>query len=96
MKEILAKLIERCWSDSSFKERLTSDPKAVLKELGVDLPDNVKVNIVENTRDVVNLVIPVAPNRAQSQVSLEAAAKLATYTDCCLTVSTCPTHDFHC
>ncbi len=43
---------------SEFRQRLLQEPEKVLAEAGIELPDGVKVRFVENTRDVVHIVIP--------------------------------------
>ena len=45
-------------NDKAFKKRLMSDPKAVLKENGLELPQGVDVKIVENTDTVFHLTLP--------------------------------------
>jgi hypothetical protein len=43
-----ARIVAHTWVDEGFKNRLFADPKAVLKENGIDFPENVKVNISED------------------------------------------------
>ena len=38
-----------------------SDPKAVLKEHGLDVPDNMDVKVVENADDCVHITLPAPP-----------------------------------
>ncbi|EIC22731.1 NHLP leader peptide family RiPP precursor [Thiorhodovibrio frisius] len=51
-------LIAKCWADEAFKQRLLADPAGTLKAEGVAVPDGVKINALENTAQVLNLVIP--------------------------------------
>ena len=37
-KDALALLFAACWKDEALKARLMADPKAVLKEHGLDVP----------------------------------------------------------
>jgi hypothetical protein len=60
-------LVARAWSDPALKAKLLTDPAAALKEEGVNLPAGMKVNVVENTDTVLNLVMPVKP--APSELS---------------------------
>ena len=39
-----------------------SDPKAVLKEYGLDVPDNLDVKVVENSDDCVHITLPAPPD----------------------------------
>lgn len=41
-----------------FRQRLLQDPQTVLAEAGIELPPGVKVRFVENTKEVVHIVIP--------------------------------------
>jgi Nitrile hydratase, alpha chain len=50
---------ERIWSDEALKTRLLSDPKPVLAEFGLDVPDSLSVQVHENTPQLVNFVLPL-------------------------------------
>jgi len=41
-----------------------ADPKAVLAEYGIDVPDGIVVNVVENSDNTVHITMPVAPTDA--------------------------------
>jgi hypothetical protein len=56
-----ARVVSRAWTDPAFRGRLTSDPKAALKEEGIQLPDDVQVKVLQNTPTLQHLVLPVAP-----------------------------------
>jgi hypothetical protein len=53
-KSVILKAVE----DPPFRERLLREPAAVLREAGIVLPEGLKVTFVENTRDVVHIVVP--------------------------------------
>ena len=38
-----------------------ADPKAVLKEHGLDVPDNLDVKVVENADNCVHITLPAPP-----------------------------------
>ena len=57
----LAQLFAACWKDEALKARLMADPKAVLKEHGLDVPDGIDVKVVENADDCVHLTLPAPP-----------------------------------
>ena len=57
----LAALFAACWKDEALKVRFQSDPKAVLAEYGIDVPDGIDVNVVENTDNTVHITMPQAP-----------------------------------
>jgi nitrile hydratase subunit alpha len=52
-----ARLVARAWVDQAFKERLLSDPKAACAELGIDASGLVEFVVLENTKNVHNLVV---------------------------------------
>ncbi len=57
----MAKIIARAWSDESFKERLISNPRAALTEYKIFLPAGVEVKVLEQTVDVMYIVLPLKP-----------------------------------
>ena len=56
-----AKVIAKAWADQDFKQKLLADPKAVLKECGIEFPENVKLNLLEGKEDEITLTLPVKP-----------------------------------
>jgi len=60
-RNALAQLFASCWKDEALKARFMSDPKAVLKEHGLEFPDGIDVKVVENAADCVHITLPAAP-----------------------------------
>ena len=60
-KNQLMQLFAACWKDDALKTRFMSEPKAVLGEYGLDVPDGVDVKVVENVEDCVYITLPAAP-----------------------------------
>jgi len=58
----LAALFAACWKDEALKARFMADPKAVLAEHGIDVPDGINVNVVENSENTVHITMPMAPD----------------------------------
>ena len=54
-------LIAACWKDDALKQRFLSDPHAVLADHGMDVPEGMNVNVVENTDNTVHVTLPAAP-----------------------------------
>jgi|GEM_PF-415632 len=54
-------LVARAWSDESFKQRLIDDPADVLREEGIEVPDDVELKVVEETDQTRYLVLPSSP-----------------------------------
>ena len=59
-RNALANLLPRA-GRTRRSRRLMADPKAVLKEYGLDVPDNLDVKVVENADDCVHLTLPAPP-----------------------------------
>ena len=54
-------LIAKAFKDPKFREGLLKDPRSVIsKELGVEIPKDISINILEETADRVYLVLPAA------------------------------------
>jgi hypothetical protein len=57
--EIERKLIERSLEDEAFRQRLLADPRAAIEqELGTRLPESIEVRAVEETPEIIYLVLP--------------------------------------
>ena len=61
-KNALAQLFTACWKDEALKARFMSEPKDVLKEHGLDVPDGIDVKVVENKEDCVHITLPAPPS----------------------------------
>ena len=72
----LAELFAACWKDEALKQRFMSDPKAVLAEYDMDVPDGMDVKVVENADNTVHITMPAAPDghMSLSDEELSAAA----------------------
>ena len=60
-KNQLASLFAACWKDETLKARFMSDPKAVLAEYGMEVPDGMDVKVVENADNCVHITMPAPP-----------------------------------
>jgi hypothetical protein len=68
-KKQLAKIIAHAWVDPTFKDRLVARPEQVFRTEGIEVPANVKLSVVEDTPQKVNLVLS---NKARLQTSIGA------------------------
>ena len=59
--DAFARVFTACWKDEAFKARFLSEPKAVLAEHGVKLPDAIDVKVVENADTTVHITLPMPP-----------------------------------
>jgi len=70
----LVDLFAACWKDEALKQRFMSDPRVVLAEYGIDVPDGMDVNVVENTDNTVHITLPMKPSDELSDDELSDAA----------------------
>ena len=61
----LTELFAACWKDEALKARFMADPKAVLAEYDMDVPDDMDVKVVENADNTVHITMPAAPDGHQ-------------------------------
>ena len=61
-KNQLAALFAACWKDEALKARFMSDPKAVLAEYDMAVPDGMDVKVVENADNCVHITMPAPPS----------------------------------
>ena len=92
----LADLFAACWKDEALKQRFMADPKAVLAEYGMDVPDGIDVNVVENTDTTVHITMPAPPSGGMDLSDEElsnAAGGSPDVTGCVRDCHACWTHD---
>lgn len=58
-----------------YRSRVVKDPRGVLKEFGLELPPDMKVQVYDSTADIRYLVIPARPPGTE-QLSEDALAQL--------------------
>ena len=76
-REFEANIIAKVWQDEAFKQKLLSNPVAVYEEeLDRKAPDNMKIQVLEETSDITYLVIPKKPESSEelSEEALESVA----------------------
>ena len=56
-----AGVIAKAWHDPDFKERLKKEPKKVLEENGVSVPDDMEIKVVEDGHHVKHMALPHKP-----------------------------------
>ena len=54
----VGQLLLKVWQDPTFKRRLVADPRAVLREEGLPVPDSTSVRVLEDTPETMHLVLP--------------------------------------
>ena len=94
-RNALTDLFAACWKDEALKARFMADPKAVLAERGIDVPDGIDVNVVENTDNTVHITMPQAPAGA-GELSDEELANVAGGACSWMNVNSCDTNSADC
>lgn len=57
-KDPWVKVLRRATADPEYREALKDEPARVLAEAGVDVPEGVTYEVVENTPDKVHIILP--------------------------------------
>lgn len=69
----IGQLVARAWAEEDFKQRLLSNPMAVLKEEGITVPEGLQIKVVENSDTVFHFILPQRPvNNELSDAQLAA------------------------
>lgn len=89
--DVAQQVIAKAQADASFCGRLVADPRATIAaELGVDLPDEVRIVVVQDTAQVVHIVCPThQPVGVMSQHSASAVGSSASW-GCAVTTADSP------
>ena len=76
VRNALTDLFAACWKDDALKARFMADPKKVLAEHGLVMPDDMDVTVVENNDNTVHITLPMAPD-GHAELSDEELGKAA-------------------
>ncbi|WP_168119729.1 NHLP leader peptide family RiPP precursor [Paenibacillus sp. HB172176] len=61
-QELKQQIIEKAWSDATFKAQLIADPKTAIKDaFGVEAPADVDIEVLEESATQLYLVLPQNP-----------------------------------
>jgi hypothetical protein len=66
-----AKVITKAWKDPAYKRKLLSNPDAVLKNEGLDIPKGMHVEFHEDTNKVMHFTLPRRPEGHLSDEQLQ-------------------------
>ncbi len=67
-------VVAKAWADDDFKQRLLTDPAAVLQAEGIAVPEGVELRAVENTDKVLYFMLPPKPSGELSDEQLDQVA----------------------
>ncbi|MGO4545923.1 NHLP leader peptide family RiPP precursor [Paenibacillus sp. 2TAB23] len=71
-QDLQEQIINKAWEDAEFKKQLIANPKAAVKEaFGVDLPDTIEVEVVEESANKFYLVLPESPAAVKANENVE-------------------------
>ena len=80
-KDLEVHLITRALKDEGFKRELLANPKVIVeKELGTKLPEELEINVLEETEDTLYMVLPCNPYEGMSEEELKVSLGM-TYED---------------
>jgi hypothetical protein len=71
-----AKIVAHAWKDARFREKLLKNPKEALKEMGMDVPANFDVRVIEEKTNTMTFILPKAPAQSR-ELSEQELQKLA-------------------
>ena len=92
--EVEDRLMSRAANDPAFRRQLIDDPQGAIRdELGVSLPSEVKITVLQETSDQLYLVLPqtveAAPSGELSDAELGAVAGGADWSSGTTSAVTC-------
>lgn len=58
MKSIYEKMVEKADNDKIFRKNLLKDAKSTLKNIGIEFPADVKVQVFEDKPDDMHILLP--------------------------------------
>jgi nitrile hydratase subunit alpha len=62
------------YKSRAYRARVVSEPRAVLREFGLELPDDVAVRVHDSTADLRYLVVPIRPRGSEGMSEAELTA----------------------
>jgi hypothetical protein len=62
----MAMITARCWRDPQYRDEFVQDPRRVLTEEGLDVPEGININVVIDSPTDRYLVLPAAPDELTS------------------------------
>ncbi len=61
----MARILDMIWSDTAFKEEIMENPAEILRREGIEVPDNMKVILIEDEKNEFNFAIPNIPPKEE-------------------------------
>ena len=76
-------IVAKAWADEDFKSRLLSNPKAVMREHGLEMALDVQVKVLEDTDQVIHFTLPANPSGELSEEELSPVAGTDSFSGGC-------------
>jgi hypothetical protein len=77
-RKAYGQIIVKSWSDPAFARRLQNDPKAVLREFGIEVPADLVVKVTHTPPNEMHLAVPPKPGAELDEEHLKQVAGGAT------------------
>jgi hypothetical protein len=69
-QKIEAHLVAKAWKNESFKQELLNNPKAIIEqEFGAQLPEALKIQIMEEDTETLYITLPTLPEWNREELS---------------------------
>lgn len=66
VQKLVGQIRAKAWVDKGFRKALAEDPKKAIEELfGINLPEKLNINIVEENPGSLTIVLPAQLNEAE-------------------------------
>lgn len=63
----LQEILIRVCSDKPFREKFLQDPKEVLRNASIQVPDNITIRVLENSDEQIYIVLPTSLDKQPAQ-----------------------------
>lgn len=90
--DLRTQVLVRAWKDPHFRESVRRNPHEALSRLGFYIPQEISINIVDDTPDTYNLVLREPPAGSPSTVEsheLQAVAAASSSGQICTITAEC-------
>lgn len=74
-----SQIVARAWADEAFRATLLSEPKAVMREHGLEIAPDIEVKVVEDSERTRHFVLPANPVGELTEEELSPTAGADSY-----------------
>lgn len=65
--QLKEQVIRQAWESPLFKKKLFTNPQEALNEIGISLPQDIEVEVLEESKKKIVLVLPMNPLEAMNE-----------------------------